>query len=303
MRIDTFPASICSNSLEFFNYVMKDFIIDLFNRNQSRVESYEEFEVLKLSEHEHIVKITKESNTRISKIECPSTYLSALHKAQGNGGIYLKLHGHYAFAYAESLSEYFDVTKEEVLKIYKEFVSQDDDEEMQEYASNLSTYIPKLHDFVIKKKRIKKSIDSDKIKDIKKGYCDLDFYTYMYDNKLIVVCYASATMYAVEFNESGFVVYGERNDYGKEIEQKLDENYDWDNEEYEPSFLKHLTPSLEIMRVENDQVIILNEMVQHLHLIVEYIGVEEKLWKKVEDDDGYSYSSGNDEIIITFRDE
>ncbi len=297
MRIENIPAFICGNTLDFFNYVMRDFILEMFEKNKDKVKSYDEFEVLKLDKHEHIVKIKKESKTRISQLECADNYIAALHRAQSNEGIYAQLQGHYAFAYAERLADFFKVKQSDILAVYKDFVSQEDDEEMNEYASELAAFIPKLHQFVIDKKRIKKDINSSKIKQRIKGYCDLDFYTYLYDNKLIVACYASATMYAIDFTSDGYVVYGERNDYGKEIEQKLDKKYDWDNEEYEPSFLKHLNSDLIIMTETNGEIVVYNEMVRHLHLIVEYIGIAEKLWVKVEDKN----DSGDDDYIITIE--
>lgn len=270
------------NALVMFNYTARSVIQEIIQNNQSRAMHYPNFDVYYFDRDFLIVQI---KNTDISfytlmEDNVSQPYLYELGQAYKNEGTFAKILGHNVFVFAQTIAKYTDFSVESVLLASQTGMNDITDETKTEFESNLPLMIPKLQQLVIDRKQMK-DIDDDNNSKLK-GYCDLDFYAYMYDNKLMIACYASATMYMVEFTADGFVIYGENNSYGKELEEITNPEFEWDTAEFEPYFLKYLNKGMVIFEFSNGKGVVKNPIMYMFHSIVEYILVEENLWSKTD---------------------
>lgn len=275
MRIYSFQPSLYDNPLVIFNYCIQSLLKEVFIKNRERIQEFDNFEVLDFERDLMIVNVTKD----IIDLEDNKSqnYLSELYRASSNNGVFANIRGNNSFSYAETLSKYTDYSVDYIFKIYKENFSIFEDDQKLKYEKELSLLIPKLYDFSIKNKQFKKDDNAEL-----KGYCDLDFYSYIYNDVFMIACYASATMYAIKFTENGFKVYGENNDYGKEIELNRDPEFDWDNTNFEDYFLKHLNENMLIFEVNSNKPTSYNELISMFHNIVNFICKEEKIIEVVD---------------------
>lgn len=287
MQIYSFQPSLYDNPLVIFNFCIQSLLKEVFIKNRERIQEFDKFEVLDFGRDLVIVNITKDIvDLRENKYQ---SYLSELYRASSNNGVFANIRGNNSFSYVETLSKYTDYSVDDIFKIYKENFSIFEDDQKSKFEKELSSLIPKLYELSIKNKQFKKG-DNSKLK----GYCDSDFCSYIYNDVFMIACYASATMYAIKFTENGFKVYGQNNDYGKEIELSKDSEFDWDNTNFEDYFLKYLNENMLILEVNRNDSASYNELILMFHNIVNFICKEEKI---IEDIDKNSKSS------ITFEDE
>lgn len=274
MITDDYQPMLMDGPMTIFSYCMRDLLKELFDKEKERVQKINEVEVIDIDKEMVVVNINNygiDKNYRTKEYR-DSGYFHEICKADRNNGVYARVRGLNAFHYSKTLSKYTDYTASEVLEIYKSKFKSFEDEEKSQYEADLAILIPKLYDFVIKNNQVK--IDEDSRL---KGYCDLDFYAYTYKDVFMISCYASATMYAVKFTDTGFKVYGENNDYGKDLEDKNNQDFDWDGEDFEEYFLKYLDESMIILEVVDNKAYSYNDLISMFHGIVSFICEEEQL--------------------------
>lgn len=283
MKVLNIQPSFYDGSLAIFNYCTQEVLKNLFI-SKSNITSYDEFEVLDFGEELSIVRITKES-IDLDNIK-NKQYVSELYKALSNDGVFAKIQGNNAFSYIEILSKYAHCNTDNVFKVYKDNFHDLEDEKKQDYEKDIVSLIPKLHCLSIENKQFKTGDENDNLKD----YCDSDFYSYIYNDIFMFACYASATMYAIKFTENGFKVYGQNNDYGKELELSKDSDFDWDGTNFEDYYLKHLNENMLIFEFNGNETVSYNELISMFHNIISFVAKEEGLTRNA--------NTKNDESIF-----
>ncbi len=272
--------SFFDNALTIFNCIASNLIKDIIKVNQSRVMHYTYFDVYYFDRDFYIVQITDPDITlqTLMSTNESNNYMYALGSAFKNDGIFANIVGHNVFYFATIIAKYTNFSVENVLTAVQNGMNAIDDPRKEKYEKDLKLMIPKLYQFAVDHKQVK-NMEDDYHSNLK-GYCDSDFYIYMYDNKFMIACYASATMYMVEFTPTGFVVYGENNDYGKELEELNNPDFDWDTADFEPYFFKYLHDGMIIFEVDGDKAVAKNPIIDMFYNIVEYILDDEKLMEK-----------------------
>ncbi len=277
MFIDNSPPSLAyDNNETIFNYCVQNVLVDILRKNKENLIDINGVKVLVFNEETYIVyvnhsleKLDFEKGSNSLKIK---NYNRVVAKALQSGGVYSMLSGLNALEKAQSLSEVSGLSVDYIMNEYNSRISLIEDQ--NEVLNFLANSIPKLYDLAIKTKQVKTDeSDNDNIK----KYCDCDFSIYTYNNKFMISCVASANLYHVDFTDKGFKVYGHSNDYGKVLEEKNNPEFDWDNAEFEPYYLKYLNENMLIMTVEAGNACLKNSLVEMLNSIVEYIIEEENL--------------------------
>ena len=282
MYLDNFPPSFAYNNHRvIFNYAVKNILFDIINSKKEELIEFNGVKHLKFNETSYIVNIDPETKADIFENK-NIPYLDNYHMSVGwalkNSGVFTMLNGCNALELAEDLAKNSGLSLDYIMTTYKKNINEMNDESKDEYAKSLATLIPKLYEFAKEKGQIKRDGDDGYLEDESlKGYCDSDFYIYTYNDKFFIVCYASANMYLVDFKENGFVIYGHSNSYGKKIEEATNPEFEWDEGEFEPYYLKYLNDNMIIMEVKSNEINVQNSLVAMLHTIVEHITEEENI--------------------------
>lgn len=175
---------------------------------------------------------------------------------------------------AEELSSHTGLPLDYLLDTYKFNFAEIEDIDKVNCGKFLSESIPKLYKLAKETNQVK--YDDCNNYNIK-NYCDCDFSVYTYNEKFMINCAASANLYYVEFNDTGFKIYGHSNSYGKYLEKSANPDFEWDTAEYEPYYLKYLTENMVIMTVDNDNIKVESSLVSMLNSIIDFIIKEENL--------------------------
>ena len=282
MYLDNFPPSFAYNNHRvIFNYAVKDILFDILDSKKEELIEFSGVDHLKFSQSSYIVAIDQDTKADIfEKRNFPNVdnYHMSVGWALKNSGIFTMLDGCNALELAEDLAKHSGLSIDYIMNTYKKNVIAMTDETKDEAAKIVATIVPKLYELAQSTNQIKTlGDDGFMVDEHLKSYCDCDFYIYTYNDIFFITCYASANMYVVDFKDDGFVIYGHSNRYGKEIEQATNPDFEWDEAEFEPYYLKHLTDHMIIMEVKNNVVTVQNSLVEMLSSIVEYIANEEKL--------------------------
>lgn len=178
--------------------------------------------------------------------------------AEKSGGAALRLtYGHYIEDYFETIknagySEFSNQLRKTTTDFIKQLSAAND------LAKQCDERIEFVKNFALKHNQNKTLVNGhyEAVGKIKK-YNDLNVSAYYVDtDKLMFCCYASAMLYLCVFNDSGYVLYGQHNDYGFHQEEKIDDSFDSDYEDsHDRLFLKHaLKPEFILMTKVNDVV-------------------------------------------------
>lgn len=266
--IYNFDADFSSSNIETFNHFTQKIISEIFSSNIELAKVFVGYSVIYFDDEFKIVKITDPDFNIINVMdEIPEEYLRALSKARDNNGIFAEINGLLSFDFAEKIVEYSKFTRIQIIEEYRKNIMKLNDDIKEEIENDIPKYVEAIKIFVANNNQVKDERNLDL-----KGFCDLDFYAYNYKNKLFCTCYASATMYMIDFNDTGFVVYGQANDYGKVIESEMDAEFCWDSEpNFERLFLKHLSEDFIVYRKDNEKSLVLNTMMKTLHGLLKYI--------------------------------
>jgi hypothetical protein len=282
MYLDNFPPSFAYNNHRvIFNYAVLDILVEVLRSNKYKLIEFSGVKHLKFNEDSYIVYIdqnTKEDIFERKNHPNVNNYHMAVGWALKNSGVFTMLDGCNALELAEDLAKQTGLSLDYIMDTYKKNINKMDDESKDENAKSLSTLIPKLYELAKEKGQIKRDGDDGYLEDESlKGYCDSKFYIYTYNDKFFIVCYASANMYLVDFKEDGFVIYGHSNSYGKKIEEATNPEFEWDEGEFEPYYLKYLNDNMIIMEVKNNEINVQNSLVSMLTTIVEHIAEKENI--------------------------
>lgn len=282
MYLDNFPPSFAYNNHRvIFNYAVLDILVEVLRSNKDKLVEFCGVKHLKFNEDSYIVYVdqnTKEDILEKKNHPNVNNYHMAVGWALKNSGVFTMLDGCNALELATDLAKHSGLSVDYIMDNYKKNIIKMDDESKDEDGVIVSTLIPKLYELAKSTNQVK--LDGDDgwlIEDNIKKYCDCDFSIYNYHNHFFIFCSASANMYLVDFKDDGFVLYGHSADYGKEIEEATNPDFEWDTAEFEPYYLKHLNDNMIIMEVKNNVVTVQNSLVDMLKTIVEYIAKEEKL--------------------------
>lgn len=282
MYIDNFPPSFhYDNHRTIFNYAIQDIIVDILKKNKDKLIDANGVKVLKFSSEDYVVYTNKSLPDTIFDDRNNTLNLESYKMAIGyslkNGGVFAMLNGSNPLELATDLSKHTGISIDSIMNTYKNSILNLDDESKSEDGKMLSNLIPKLYKIAQDTNQIK----NDNEKKTLKGYCDCDFEIYTYHDRFMISCSASANMYLIDFNDTGFIVYGHSNSYGKEIEEDTNPDFEWDTAEYEPYFIKHLNKNMIIMEVVGNEIKVQSSLIPMLTTIVEFIAEEEKLIAKV----------------------
>lgn len=280
MYISNFPPSFkYEDHQTVFNHAVQGIIVDVLKKNKDKLVDINEIKVLPFSKESYIVYTSEVSSDdglydpRNNTLNLPA-FTRSVALSVRSGGVFAFLDGVNPLELANDLAKHTGLSVSYIMDTYKTNILALEDECKDESGSIVAQLIPKLYKLAVDTHQIKSDSDgNDRLKD----YCDCDFRIYTYHEKFMISCSASANMYLVEFNDHGFVVYGHSNSYGKEIEQDIDENFEWDTAEYEPYYLKHLSHDMIIMEVIDGEVKVQNTLVDMLRSIVEFIAKEENI--------------------------
>ena len=278
MFIDDFPPSFkYENHRTIFNYAVKNILADVLSQNKDKLIDEKGVKILKFDSKSYIVytnsSLTDDIFDRDNKLSDLISYNMMVGYSLKNSGIYAMLDGCNALELAQDLSKHTGISVDVIMNTYKENIMKLDDEYKIEDGNTLALLIPKLYQLAKDTSQVK----SDENYRSLKGYCDDDFNIYTYHDKFMISCSASANMYFIDFKENGFVIYGHSNSYGKEMEEELNPEFEWDTAEYEPYYFKYLNEHMIIMEVIDNEVKVQNTLVSMLCTIVDYIAEKEKL--------------------------
>lgn len=278
MYIDNLPPSFAyNNHLVIFNYAVKDILLDIIESKKNEIIEFNGVDHLKFNTNSYIVGIDPETKNDIfneEKIPNLNNYHMALGWALKNSGVFIILDGFNALELSESLAYYSGLSLDYIITTYKNNVRLLEDDTKDEAGKIVASLVTKLYKLAKSTNKFKTIGDVDlTINQNLKGYCDF----YIYKDRFFISCYASETMYLVDFRDNGFVIYGHSNDYGKKIEKTKNPEFDSDMAEFEPFYLKYLNNNMIIMEVKNNIITVQDSLVQMLKTIVKCIEKEEKI--------------------------
>jgi hypothetical protein len=278
MYIGNFPPSFSYESHRtIFNYAIQDILVDILKQNKDKLVDSHGVKILKFTKESYIIYTAAaiEDNMFDSKNNTLNleSYNMALGYSLQNGGVFAMFNGCNPLELATDLSKKTGISVDFIMNTYKNSILELEDESKIKEGQMLSTLIPKLYKLAKDTHQIKNDDEKNNLK----SYCDCDFRIYTYHDRFMISCSASANMYLIDFNDAGFIVYGHSNSYGKEIEQDTNPDFEWDDAEYEPYFIKHLDKNMIIMEVVGNEIKVQNSLVSMLRTIVQFIAEEEKL--------------------------
>lgn len=147
--------------------------------------------------------------------------------------------------------------------IFKDYLK--DDNDVQECLDTIDKNIMFLKDWAISHNQRKVKDDNGdyvEVEEIKEAYDKFSCY-YLKDDILMFFCSPSANLYACQFNDNGYVLYGDKSYHCFEEEQKLDSEFDSDCELfYDRLYLKHgLKESAIILTKHNNELFAFDDMI------------------------------------------